>query len=33
MIQEFGARHNRIAEMNWFLNRALQQTELGATPG
>jgi len=30
MIQEFGSRHNRVEEMNWFLNRALQQTELGA---
>ena len=33
MIQAFGARHNRVEEMNWFLNRALQQTEKGATPG
>jgi hypothetical protein len=33
MIQVFGALHNRVEEMNWFLNRALQQTELGATPG
>ena len=33
MIQAFGARHNRVEEMNWFLNRALQQTEKSATAG
>lgn len=27
MIQEFGVQHNRVEEVNWFLNRVLQQTE------
>jgi hypothetical protein len=35
MVQEleFGVRYNRDEEVNWFLNRALQQTESSVAPG